>query len=69
VSGMALLPQELSGSNERSRVLELPTHDISPLVKAKGQISVRVNPLGIAGIHDSLTSRSYSDRFLEISFA
>lgn len=58
---MALLPQELSRSEEwfclsvivsrctggRTRVLELPSNDITPLVQLQWQISVRLNPLGV----------------------
>ncbi len=61
MSSMAFLPQELPGSNERSRVLEFPSHYVGPLVHAKRKVSVRSNPLGKTGIHNSLTSRSDGD--------
>jgi hypothetical protein len=44
---VALLPQELSGSEERLRVLELPSDDRVPLVELEREVSVRVDPLGI----------------------
>lgn len=35
-------------------VLELPTNNVAPLVKTKGQISVGADPLGVVRVHDSL---------------
>jgi hypothetical protein len=64
---VTFLPQELSSSDERSRMLEFPSDNVSPLVKKNGEISVRVNPLGKTRIHNSLTSRSDGNRLLEIS--
>jgi hypothetical protein len=48
-------------------MFELPADDISPLIKAQREVSVRVNPLGITGIHNGLTCRSDGDGLLEIS--
>lgn len=67
VSGVTFLPEELSSTDERSRVLEFPSHDVGPLVNEHGQVSVRVDPLGIGGVHDSLGSRSDSDGFLHLT--
>jgi hypothetical protein len=50
-------------------MLELPSYNVGPLVKAQRKISVRVDPLGIAGIHDGLTGRSDSNWLLEISLS
>jgi hypothetical protein len=50
-------------------VLELPSHNVCPLVKAQGKISMRVDPLSIAGIHDGLTGRSDGNWLLEISLS
>jgi len=47
-------------------MLELPSHYVSPLVKTQGKISVRVDPLRIAGIHDGLTGRSDGNWLLEV---
>ena len=43
--GMTFLPQELSRSNEGSRMLELPTDHVRPLVGEKGQITMGTDPL------------------------
>jgi hypothetical protein len=44
-SRVALLPQELAGTDERGGVLELPSHDVCPLVEAQEQVSVASDPL------------------------
>jgi len=54
VSGVAFLPEELTGANERSWVLEFPSHYVGPLVQEQGQVSVRVDPLAESGVHDRL---------------
>lgn len=45
--GVAFLPEELSGTEERLRVLEFPSNDRVPLVELEREVSVRVDPLGI----------------------
>jgi len=54
VSGMALLPEELSCSDERSWVLELPSDDIGPLIEEQWEVSVGSDPLGIRWVHNGL---------------
>jgi hypothetical protein len=61
MSSMTFLPKEFSSSNEGSRVLEFPSDNVSPLIKAKGKISVRVNPFGVTRVHDGFTCGSDSD--------
>ena len=40
------LPKELSAADEGRGVLELPSHDVGPLVEPQGQVSVAPDPLG-----------------------
>ena len=58
---MALLPEELSGTDEGCRVLELPSDDVRPLVRKQGQVTMRSDPLCETRVHDCLTSRSDGD--------
>ena len=69
MSGVAFLPKELSSSNERSGMLELPSHNVGPLIQAKRKISVRMNPLGKAGVHDSLAGWSDCNWLRKISLS
>ena len=64
MGGVTFLPEEFSRSNEGGWVLEFPTDYVCPLVKAQGKVSVRVDPLRIAWVHNCLTSGSNSDGFL-----
>lgn len=69
------LPQEFTGTNERSGVLELPTDNIGPLVQTEGQVTVTTDPTSVScmllftqwhtRIHDSLRSGTNSDRLLQ----
>ena len=43
---VAFLPEELAGSEEGLGLLELPAHDVAPLVELEREIAVRLNPLG-----------------------
>lgn len=45
--GVAFLPEEFSGTEERLRVLEFPSDDRVPLVELEREVSVRVDPLGV----------------------
>lgn len=45
--GVAFLPEEFSGTEERLRILEFPSDDRVPLIELEGEISVRVDPFGI----------------------
>jgi hypothetical protein len=55
MGSMAFLPEEFSGSDEWSWMLELPSDDIGPLIEFEGEVSVALNPVGICWIHDGLT--------------
>ena len=48
--GVALLPQELPRADERRRVLELPPHDVCPLVEPQGEVAPRADPVGEVGV-------------------
>lgn len=50
-------------------MLELPSHNVSPLVQSKGKISVTLDPVGISGIHDGLTGGPNGNRFCKIALA
>jgi hypothetical protein len=66
MSGMTLLPQEFSSSNERSGMLEFPSNDIGPLIEFQGKMSMTLNPSSIGRVHNSFRSGSDSDGFREI---
>lgn len=57
--GVTLLPKELSGPNEWSWVLELPSHDVGPLIQQHRQVTVGMDPLREGRVHDGL--RGWSD--------
>ena len=61
MSSVALLPQELTGSQERLGVLELPSHNGVPLVELEGKVTVTSDPLGIVWVHDGFRSRADSN--------
>ena len=44
---VTFLPQELAGAQKGRGVLEFPTHHVGPLIEFEGQITVRLNPIGI----------------------
>lgn len=58
---MALLPEELSGSDEGSGVLELPSHNVGPLVQFYRKVSVTLDPVGVGRVHDRLACGSDSN--------
>ena len=60
MSSMTFLPKELSSSDEWSRMLELPSHNVRPLIQLNGKISVTLNPFSIGRVHNGLTG--WSDR-------
>ena len=45
-----LLPQELAGADERRRVLELPSHDVGPLIQAQREVAPGADPVGEVGV-------------------
>ena len=69
MGGVPLLPEKLSRSQERSGILELPTHNIAPLVDLQRKISVTANPFREERIHDRFTSRADSDRLGQIGLS
>mmetsp|Transcript_7028 Transcript_7028/g.10377 ORF Transcript_7028/g.10377 Transcript_7028/m.10377 type:complete len:242 (+) Transcript_7028:782-1507(+) len=61
MSSVTLLPQKLSTSQKWSRILEFPSHNITPLIKFQWQISVGLNPIREGWIHDGLTGGTDSN--------
>lgn len=49
-------------------MLELPSHNVGPLVESKRKISMALDPICVSGIHNGLTCGSNCDRFSEITF-
>jgi hypothetical protein len=49
-------------------MLELPSHNIGPLVQSKRKVSMALDPIRVSGIHNGLTCGSNCDRFSEITF-
>lgn len=66
VRRVALLPEELAGSQERSGILKLPANHVAPLIDLKGHIAVAANPLGEEGIHDRLARGANGNVLREI---
>ena len=62
VSGVPLLPQKFGGAQKRSCSF-FPAHNVCPLVYKHGQISVRLNPLGIHTAEDGFGRGADSQRF------
>ena len=69
VSSVSLLPEELARSNEGRGMLEFPANDVCPLVEQQRQITIRVDPLCKARVHDGFTSGADSDRFRKFTLA
>jgi hypothetical protein len=65
---MSFLPEEFSGSDERSGVLKFPSDNVGPLVELEWKVSVALNPVSVGWIHDGLTGRSDGDGFSEVGF-
>jgi hypothetical protein len=53
MSGVTLLPQELSCPKERLRMLELPPDYRVPLVELERQVTVTSDPFGVVRVHNS----------------
>jgi hypothetical protein len=47
VGGVALLPEELPGSEEGGGLLGFPTDDRVPLVQPERQVAMAADPLGV----------------------
>ena len=69
MSSVTFLPQKFTCSNEWSRVLELPSDDVSPLIEFKRKISMTLNPVCVGRIHNGLASGSNSDWFSKITWS
>mmetsp|Transcript_86091 Transcript_86091/g.251888 ORF Transcript_86091/g.251888 Transcript_86091/m.251888 type:complete len:430 (+) Transcript_86091:1041-2330(+) len=67
--GVALLPEELPRAQEGRRLLDLPPHDAAPLVQLHRQVSVRLDPAGVCGVHGRLTRRPDRDGLLQVGVA
>mmetsp|Transcript_35794 Transcript_35794/g.61579 ORF Transcript_35794/g.61579 Transcript_35794/m.61579 type:complete len:370 (-) Transcript_35794:37-1146(-) len=67
--GVALLPEELTRAQERSGVLELPAHHVTPLVEFHGEVAVTADPLGEKRVHDGLTGGADGNGLREIVLA
>lgn len=59
VHGVAFLPQELGGAQERTRRF-LPAHNGAPLVVELRQVAVRVDDLLVMLAEENLTRRAYA---------
>ena len=64
MSGVTLLPQELTAAQERSRLL-LPAHDRTPLVTYLRQITVRLHHILIIIAEKRLRRRPYAKPLLQ----
>lgn len=53
VCRVALLPEELSGSEKRLGVLELPPNNRVPLVQLQRQVTMASDPFGVVRVHNS----------------
>ena len=65
VRGVALLPQEFGGPQEKPRP-QLPPHHVRPLVQQQRQITVALHPLAHVLADDRLRGRPNHHRFLEL---
>ena len=69
VCGVTLLPQELSRTEERHGVLELPSDNVVPLVELERQVAVALDLLGVVAVHGGLTGRTHSQPLLQLVLA
>ena len=69
VSSVALLPEELARSNEGRGMFEFPANDVRPLVEQQRQVTIRVDPLCKARVHDGFTRGADSDRLGKFTLA
>ena len=60
-----LLPQKLARADERRGVLELPSHDVAPLVELQREVAVGPDPVGDHGVHHRLGRGTDRDGALE----
>ena len=64
VSGVALLPKELSRTEEQA-CTHLPTHHVSPLVTQDRQVPIRLDPVAVCIPDNGLRSRSDDQLLLQ----
>ena len=64
VRRVPLLPEEFGGPQKHSRP-HLPSHDVGPLVDQYGQVSPRLNPLGVHRPDDRLARGPHDEWFFE----
>ena len=69
VSSVALLPEKFARSNEGRGMLEFPANDVRPLVEQQRQVTIRVDPLCKARVHDGFTRGADSDRLGKFTLA
>jgi hypothetical protein len=62
MSSVTFLPQKLTRSQKGGWKFELPSNNVTPLVELQRKISVRFDPIRKSRIHDSLRSRTDSNR-------
>ena len=66
---VSFLPQELSRSNEWSRMLKLPSNHIWPLIHFQWQISVGVDPFCEGRIHNGFTGWTDCNWFWQLTLS
>src|SRR5215212_7308805 len=64
MDGVAFLPEELGGAQERARDL-LPAHYVAPLVDKDGQVAVALHPVAVELADDALRGRPDRQALLE----
>ncbi len=65
MNGVAFLPEELRGAQERTGGL-FPAHDGAPLIVLHGQITPGLHPLGEHGAEDGFRGRAHSQALLQL---
>ena len=69
VRGVAFLPEELTGAQERHRVFELPADDVVPLVETQGEVAVGADLLGVVWVHGGFAGGADGEARWELVFA
>mmetsp|Transcript_36259 Transcript_36259/g.91114 ORF Transcript_36259/g.91114 Transcript_36259/m.91114 type:complete len:471 (+) Transcript_36259:51-1463(+) len=64
--GVPLLPQKLAAADEGRGVLELPAHDVGPLVQLERQVAVAADPLRVVGVHHRLRGGADGQRHVQL---
>mmetsp|Transcript_34071 Transcript_34071/g.71682 ORF Transcript_34071/g.71682 Transcript_34071/m.71682 type:complete len:431 (+) Transcript_34071:797-2089(+) len=66
---VSLLPQKFARAQERRGILELPSHDVGPLVQLERQVAMAANPIRKGGVHDRLGRRTHGNGRGQIAVA